>query len=197
MSDKKCECCQKATANRRALLAGGVVLGAAMAGAPGKALAQSAEASKRPQEGDFLVKDGDKTLTPLTPADIVLNQAQLFAWALEPTQNVLRDGSGLNALLILRLPEDKLTAETKARAAEGIVCYTQICTHNGCGVGDFDGADLTVVCGCHFSKFDPKDSGKVLEGAAPRALPALPVAIKDGKLVVAGGFNEPVGFDNA
>jgi rieske iron-sulfur protein len=198
MSEKSCACCEKSVASRRAVLTGGLTLGvgAALAGAPGRAMAQAEEAAKRPQEGDCLVRDSDKTLTPLTPADIKLHTEQLWVWALSPGK-VLRDGSGLNALILLKYNEAELTPETKARSVEGVVAYTQICTHNGCGVGDFVPADNTIQCGCHFSKFDPKDSGKVMEGPAPRPLPALPIAAKDGKLVVAGPYSDRVGFDNA
>lgn len=195
MSKKDCACCGSVT-SRRAVLTGGALLGAAVAGAPIQALAQVEEASRRPQPGDFLVKDSDKSLTPLTPADLTLHSEQMWAWALSP-EKVLRDGSGLNALILLKFEDGELAAETKERAAEGVVCYTQICTHNGCGVGDWVADDKTVVCACHHSQFDPKDSGKVLDGPAPRPLPALPLAVKDGKLVVAGAYSAPVGFDNA
>ena len=52
-----------------------------------------------------------------------------------------------------------------------------------------------LECECHFSIFDPKDGGKPVDGPAPRGLPALPLKIVDGKLVVANGFLTPVGFE--
>ena len=45
-----------------------------------------------------------------------------------------------------------------------------------------------LECACHFSIFDPKDGGKVVDGPAPRVLPALPLKIVDGHLVVARPF---------
>ena len=35
----------------------------------------------------------------------------------------------------------------------------------------------------------------MVDGPAPRALPALPLTIADGRLVVAKGFLTPVGFE--
>ena len=43
--------------------------------------------------------------------------------------------------------------------------------------------------------FDPKDGGRVVEGPAPRMLPALPLKVVDAKLVVAKPFTAAVGFE--
>lgn len=197
MSAKNCACCKMST-NRRALIKGGLTAGAGLALAPGAVHAQDDADPKslRPREGDFIIRDGDATATPLTPDDIKLHTDQTFAWSMDPAGNVVRDGSGLNALILLRFEPSELSEETLARSAEGIVAYTQICPHNGCGVGDWIADQRVVQCGCHFTIFDPKDSGKILDGPAPRPLPALPVKVLDGKLVVAGNYSAPVGFDN-
>jgi Rieske Fe-S protein len=52
-----------------------------------------------------------------------------------------------------------------------------------------------VSCSCHSSTFDPKDGARVVDGPAPRPLPALPLKIVDGKLVVARAFTARVGFE--
>jgi rieske iron-sulfur protein len=62
-------------------------------------------------------------------------------------------------------------------------------------VDDWLADEQHVSCACHFSTFDPKDGGKVVDGPAPRELPALPLKIVDGKLVVAKPFTTPVGFE--
>jgi Rieske Fe-S protein len=98
-------------------------------------------------------------------------------------------------VILLRLDELTLTPETRARAADGVVAYTGICTHNGCDVDDWIADRLVLSCSCHESEFDPKDAGKVLDGPAPRALPALPLKIADGMLVVAKPFTTRVGFE--
>jgi Rieske Fe-S protein len=46
---------------------------------------------------------------------------------------------------------------------------------------------------CHNSEFDPRHAAVVVFGPAPRRLAALPLAIKDGALVVAAPFIGKVG----
>jgi Rieske Fe-S protein len=47
---------------------------------------------------------------------------------------------------------------------------------------------------CHFSTFDVKDGARVLDGPAPRRLPALPLRMVDGVPAAAGGSVSRVGF---
>jgi Rieske Fe-S protein len=54
-----------------------------------------------------------------------------------------------------------------------------------------------LVCTCHSSTFDPKDGARVTDGPAPRNLPALPLTVSHGMLVVAAGFTDRVGFEVA
>ena len=171
--------------NRRALLLAGI----------GLALGQTDEASSRPRVGDLVVKAGDVTRTPLTPGDIPAGAAQTMAWAMDPSDRTVRSGSRLNQVILLRLDPDALSADTRARAADGVVAYTSICTHTGCDVDDWQPNERLLGCQCHSSVFDPKDGAKVVDGPAPRALPALPLKIVDGNLAVAQPFTAPVGFE--
>jgi Rieske Fe-S protein len=98
-------------------------------------------------------------------------------------------------VILLRLEPDTLTSETRARAADGVVAYTSICTHTGCDVDDWQASERLLACQCHFSQFDPRDAAKVVDGPAPRPLPALPLKIVDGKLAVARPFTAPVAFE--
>ena len=159
------------------------------------AAAQDDPAAMRPKEGDLIVKAGDATKTPLTPADIPLGAMQTVAWAMDPGDGTVRSGSRFNALMLLRLDPEKLAPETRERSAEGVVAYTLICTHNGCDIDDWLAAAQNVSCSCHSSTFDPKDGARVVDGPAPRPLPALPLEIVDGKLVVAGPFTARIGFE--
>lgn len=190
MTDKPC--CGCSIASRRDVVAAG--LGLALA--PGVALAQDA-AALRPRTGDYLVRQDDPTGKPLTPADLQLHAEQTYAWAVDPADKTIRKGSRLNGVILTRYQPDELTAETRERAAEGIVAYTQICTHNGCNVDTWIAAEKLVMCACHFTKYDPRDAARVVEGPAPRALPALPLKVEDGKLVVAKGYTDRVGFEQA
>ena len=156
---------------------------------------QEDAASHRPKEGDVLVKVGDSTATPLRPTDIPAGAKQTMAWAMDPADKTVRNGSRLNRVLLLRLDAEKLSAETKSRAADGVIAYTAICTHTGCEITEWAADEQLLVCPCHDSRFDVKDGAKVVDGPAPRNLPALPLKIVDGTLMVAKPFTTPVGFE--
>ena len=141
------------------------------------------------------MKVGDSSATPLTPADIPADVKQVMAWAMDPGDKTVRSGSRLNRVLLVRIASGALSADTNQNAAEGVVAYSAICTHAGCDVTDWAPDDLTLICACHSSKFDPKNGAKVLDGPAPRALPALPLKLVDGKLVVAKPFSAKISFE--
>ena len=185
----------KKTIERRTVLELAIGLGIGLGLDSRAAAGQDESASARPKEGDLLIKSGDEGRTPLKPEDILLGAAQTMAWAMDPSSRTVRSGSRLNQLILLRLDPEKLTAETRSRAADGVVAYTSICTHTGCDVDDWLADEQHMSCPCHFSIFDPKDGGRVVDGPAPRMLPALPLKIVDGKLVVAMPFTTPVGFE--
>jgi Rieske Fe-S protein len=159
------------------------------------AVAQDEPASLRPKPGDLLVRSGDPQHRPLTPDDIPPNAAPIAAWAMDPSDRTVRSGSRLNGVILLRLDESTLAAETRERSAAGVVAYTSICTHNGCDIDGWIAERLVLACACHASEFDPRDAAKVLDGPAPRMLPALPLKIIDGALVVAKPFTSRVGFE--
>lgn len=147
----------------------------------------------RPAAGDLLVRQGDAGATPLTPADIAPGGTPTIAWPLSAEDKVVRNGSRLNRLGLVRLEASALTASTQPRAAEGVVGYSAICTHTGCDVGVFLPEEQVLYCECHQSKFDPRDQARVVDGPAPRNLPALPLKVVDGRLVVAGPFSSRPG----
>ena len=180
---------------RRDVLKAGVAIGFGVRLAPAMAAAQDDRASAKPQEGDVLVKAGDAGRTPLGPDDVPRGAMQMMAWAMDPAERVVRDGTRFNQIMLLRLDPDRLSAETRSRAADGVVAYTMICTHSGCDVDDWAADQQLITCSCHDSIFDPKDGARVVDGPAPRPLPALPLKIVDGKLVVAGPFTSRVGFE--
>jgi Rieske Fe-S protein len=180
---------------RRTLIKQGIGLGAGFGFMRAFAMGQDDRASMRPQPGDLLIKTVGSSREPLTPGDIRVAGKQTMAWAMDPVDNTVRNGSRLNRILLLRLDTERLSEETKARAADGVVAYTAICTHSGCEVEEWLSDEQLLYCSCHSSKFDPKDGARVLDGPAPRTLPALPLKVADGKLVVARPFTEPVGFE--
>jgi len=176
-------------------LKAGLTLGLGLPLVPSTVVVQDDPALARPKEGDLLIRSGDASRTPLTPGDIPIGKAQTIAWAVDAADHVVRSGSRLNQLMLLRFDPANLSAETRPRAADGVVAYTTICTHNGCDVQEWLAESSLLYCACHESSFDPRDGAKVVDGPAPRPLPALPLKVVDGRLVVAKPFTARVGFE--
>jgi rieske iron-sulfur protein len=142
--------------------------------------------------GDLLVRVGDSGLIPLTPDDVPFDGRAVTVWPL--AGNAAKDSTPLNKILLARLNPTTLSEATRARAVDDIVAYSAICTHSGCEVDEPLGDSQTIFCSCHSSIFDPRDSGMVIGGPAPRSLPALPLKLVEGRLVVGGGFTARPGF---
>jgi rieske iron-sulfur protein len=161
----------------------------------GLVLWQGDAASSRPRAGDVFVKVGDSTKTPLRPRDVPIGAAQTLAWPMDPADGTVRSGSRLNQVILLRFAPETLSDETRGRAADGVVAYSSICPHTGCDVDDWQPAERLVGCQCHFSIFDPKDGARVVDGPAPKALPALPLTIVEGQLAAARSFTASITFE--
>ncbi len=148
----------------------------------------------RPQDGDQLVfADGDRQGDIITPEDPPLGGPHVRAFPVDPRSKLIRDGSRLNKVLLVRFDPGQLGEEARHRAVDGVVAYSAICTHQGCEVWDWDAEAKTLWCPCHDSKYDPRENGRVVSGPAPRRLTALPLRLAGGVLTVAGGFTGPVG----
>jgi rieske iron-sulfur protein len=149
---------------------------------------------ERPKEGDLFVAFDGETVLPLKPADIPLGGPPVMAWPYDAAGNVIRKGSRLNKVLLLRLDPMTLEGVTKERAADGIVAYSAICPHAGCEVSVWVADKQIFECSCHYSHFNPREAAAVLHGPAPRGLAALPLRIVDGNLAVAKPFIGRVGI---
>jgi rieske iron-sulfur protein len=178
---------------RRAMLRAGCAL--ALISARRAHADDAGDAAAPPQENDVLVfAFGDKAGQVIGPADLELGAKQTLAYPKSPALGLVRDGTRLNQLIVVRVAPESLAAETKARAADGIVAYSGVCTHTGCDVTDWIGPAQRFKCPCHESEFDPGDAARVMSGPAPWQLAALPLKIVDGAIVVAGTFVGKVGF---
>ena len=148
-----------------------------------------------PQAGDLLVfAFGDRAGHVIAPDDVVIDAQQILAYPFDPAAQRARDGTRLNQIVVARVAIERLAPPTRARAADGIVAYSGVCTHTGCDVTDWRDAERRFKCPCHESEFDPADGARVVGGPAPAQLAALPLAIVDGTLTVAGPFDGTVGF---
>jgi rieske iron-sulfur protein len=182
--------CDTRRVRRRSALKLGLCLGLA----PRLVLAQTDPSRERPQEGDLLVMVDSGAPEPLTPDNVPLVGKQIMAWPMDPANSTVRSGSRLNKVLLLRLDAEGFDVDTKAHAAEGVVAYSAVCTHTGCDVTSWHPDRQLLECPCHYSFYDPKEGAKVVSGPSPRRLPALPLRIVDGRLVVAKPFTGRAGF---
>jgi ubiquinol-cytochrome c reductase iron-sulfur subunit len=88
----------------------------------------------------------------------------------------------------------RLPPEREGWAPEGLLAYSQICTHAGCAVTLFrypvyedTSKPPALVCPCHYSTFDVLRAAKPVFGPAVRALPQLPLAIAADRTLQANG----------
>jgi rieske iron-sulfur protein len=181
---QSCACGLRTT--RREMLALASAAGLEIVAAGVIAPASAEPADERPKPGDYLVPIEGTEPRPLTPADVP--KMPLIAWPMDPKDNVVRNGSKLNKVLLVALDPTTLEAPTRERAAKGVVAYSAICPHQGCEVTRWVADSDLLECPCHESRYNPRDGAMVVDGPAPRPLPALPLAVADGKLVVAKPF---------
>jgi Rieske Fe-S protein len=66
-------------------------------------------------------------------------------------------------------------------AAGQFKCFSAICTHQGCTVGTVQGG--TINCPCHGSRYNIKD-GSVVNGPAPKPLPAKQITVSGGQITL-------------
>lgn len=191
------ESCAEQT--RRTLLLGALATTACLGcAAPARAGEDPPGSDERPQKGDLLVfSEGDSEGKLIKAADLTSGGPPVHAWPQDPKTSVVRNASRLNEILIIRLDPAELDEQTKARAVDGILAYSAICSHAGCPVTAWVKSDVgdkdVFKCMCHNSEYDPRAGAQVVFGPALRRLAALPLALADGSLSVAGGFIGKVG----
>jgi Rieske Fe-S protein len=113
---------------------------------------------------------------------------------MEPGSKLLRSGSRLNKILLVRLDPATLKGPTRERTVDGVVAYSAICPHAGCEVDRWVAEQGILECPCHNSRYDPHNAAAIVEGPTTRALAALPLKLADGKLAVAQPFIGRVGI---
>jgi len=194
-ANSRCTCSPFDGATRRDVLAAApIAFGVALV-LPGAAVAQGE--NERAKVGDIFVPIDGGGHGPIEPGDVPNGGPLMFAWPMEPATRLVRNGSRLNKVLLLRLDPGTLEGATRDHAADGVVAYTAICPHTGCDVTDWLAGPKLLECPCHNSQYNPRADGALVAGPAPRALPALPLKIADGKLMVAKPFTSRVGFTPA
>jgi len=183
---------------RRSLLLTAIATGACLAARPAKSEDDKPGSDERPQKGDLLViSEGERAGQVIKPDDLKLGGPPMNAWPKDPKTSVVRSGSRLNEILVIRLDPKDLDEDTRGRSADGVVAYSAVCTHAGCSITGWlkaeEGQQDIFKCFCHNSEFNPRESAQVVFGPAPRRLAALPMQITDGSLTVAAAFVGKVG----
>jgi Rieske Fe-S protein len=158
----------------------------------GAVRARAEPADERPHAGDRLVAIDAAEPVPLSPGDVPASQ--ILAWPMEPGSRLVRNGSRLNKILLVRLDPATLVGPTRERAVDGVVAYSAICPHAGCEVDGWVAEQSILECPCHNSRYDPHNAAAIIEGPTTRALAALPLKIAGGKLAVAQPFIGRVGI---
>jgi len=187
-----------AVPTRRLLLATALAAASLATRYPARAEGDQPGSDERPQKNDLLVvSEGPNAGQIIKPSDLTPGGPPLHAWPKDPKTAVVRDGSRLNEILVMKFDPAELDDDTRARSADGIVAYSAICTHAGCPVTAWvkgEESDKNVLkCMCHNSEYDARASAQVVFGPAPRRLAALPLAITGDSLAVAAPFAGKVG----
>lgn len=164
---------------------------------PGLAGAAKPLNKLRPQTGDILAhRFGDLKGQPVQPGQVPSGPELLQAVGKDPSTGVLRDGSRLNGVNVVRLDPQNLDEKTRplALADEGIVAYSSVCTHQGCDLTQWLPDSETFKCYCHYSEFNAGKFGQPIHGPATRRLAVLPLKLDGERIIVAGEFVGKVGF---
>ena len=164
---------------RRAILRGALAIGVGFpllemcAGLAPEAGAQGDPRNQRPQNGDrFAFQAGERIGQVITVADLPVGGPPVVAYPMDPASGVVRDGSRLNQILLVRLRRRRaLGGDTGPlrRRCRGLLgrVHAHGVRHHASGKPRC----ARFRCPCHESEFDPKDAGRVVGGPAPRRLP--------------------------
>ena len=124
----------------------------------GKAAGQTATTTGIVQKGDVLVyQAGPEAQQPINPIDIKAG-TPVLAFAMDPVTKKLRDKVKGNIVLV-KLKAADIKESSRPSAADGIVAYSALCTHQGCPVnkiGSMGAATGKLDCPCHHSIFRPR-----------------------------------------
>lgn len=196
-SKAPCDGCQRRATQRRTVLKSALGLGISLPFLDMVGAATKDPAASPPEPGDqFVFVLGDRKGEVIKVEDLPLGGPQQLAYPMAPVSAVVRDGSRLNQVVLIRFDPAQLSPEARPHSAEGVVAYSAICTHQGCDVSQWKTDTNTLLCVCHGSEYDPKDRAKVTFGPAPRRLAMLPVKVENGIVMVASPFRGKPGFSD-
>ena len=107
---------------RRSLLLTALAAGASLAARSVAAEEDEPGSDQRPQKGDFFVHaEGEHAGEIIKPSDLELGGPPVHAWPKDPKSSVIRKGSRLNEIVLVKLDPGELDEESRSRSADGIV----------------------------------------------------------------------------
>lgn len=146
-----------------------------------------------PQPGDrFVFLTGANKGRVVRLDNLAIGGPQMQVYPVSP-EGAVRNETLLNLVILARFDPADLGEATRAQAAEGVVAYSAVCTHQACPVNMWSKARDAFVCSCHGSIYDPRNGAAVMDGPAPRPLPSLGLKIADGAVAIVSGFSGRVG----
>ena len=150
-----------------------------------------------PLEGDVLVHaDASKYGQPIKPSE--LSDIAIVAYPMGKTKEgtpVIRSGEPNNQIGVYKFEPAQLKAPTKIEDTDnGIVAYSNTCTHAGCFPISVQGSAI-VNCPCHSGQYEPREGCRVLGGPPPKPMPQLGVKVQGDQLVLTSSFlTSPYGY---
>ncbi|MEA2256083.1 MAG: ubiquinol-cytochrome c reductase iron-sulfur subunit [Solirubrobacteraceae bacterium] len=145
---------------------------------------------------------GRRLVDPLTGAPVRADDLEVGAFQSAMPEGASPEDLGAPVMVVRVEPSAlRLPRERRTWAPEGLLAFSQICTHAACAVTLFrypvdpqTSKGPALVCPCHYSTFDVTRAAEPVFGPAARALPQLPLAIAaDRTLVAAGPLSGSVG----
>jgi ubiquinol-cytochrome c reductase iron-sulfur subunit len=145
---------------------------------------------------------GTRLVDPRTGEPITADDLAVGSFQAALAEGASRRDLGAPVVVVRVRPDElQLPPERRAWAPEGLLAFSQICTHAACAVTLFrypvnepTSKGPALVCPCHYSTFDVTRAAKPIFGPAVRALPQLPLAVaRDRTLVAAGPLSGSVG----
>jgi ubiquinol-cytochrome c reductase iron-sulfur subunit len=145
---------------------------------------------------------GTRLVDPRTGEPITADELAVGSFQAALAEGASRRDLGVPVVVVRVRPDElQLPPERRAWAPEGLLAFSQICTHAACAVTLFrypvnepTSKGPALVCPCHYSTFDVTRAAKPIFGPAVRALPQLPLAVaRDRTLVAAGPLSGSVG----
>jgi ubiquinol-cytochrome c reductase iron-sulfur subunit len=140
----------------------------------------------------------DPTGVPIKASDVTLGSAfHVIPEGLNQRSDALEQKAKAAVLLMRLQPQDLHVSKGREDwNYQGIIAYSQICTHVGCPVALYEQVTHHLLCPCHQSQFDMTHEARVIFGPARRPLPQLPITVdSEGYLIARSDFHEPVGPD--